>query len=274
MKFNTRLCSGEFSRDPNYNYLTLHHYNKPNIIDTWQVIVFSTVAGIIIGLSKSGIKGIAMLAVALLAIIYEAKASTGIMLPILIGADIVAVWYYHRHAQWKYLIQLMPWMVVGVIIGVWSGKDLPEEIFKQGMAVVILVSVLFMFWWDRSSKRVPESKVFAPVMGLIAGFATMVGNLAGAFSNIYFLAMRLPKDQFIGTAAWLFFMINIFKLPFHIWVWGTIDPGSFLISLKIYPAVLMGFIAGVRLVKLIREHNYRQMILLLTAIGAVLIFLR
>ena len=165
-------------------------------------------------------------------------------------------------------------MVVGVMIGVWSGKDLPEEIFKQGMAVVILVSVLFMFWWDRSSKSVPNSKFFAPVMGLIAGFATMVGNLAGAFSNIYFLAMRLPKDQFIGTAAWLFFMINIFKLPFHIWVWGTIDPESFLISLKIYPAVLVGFFAGVRLVKLIREHNYRQMILLLTAIGAVLIFLK
>ena len=215
-----------------------------------------------------------MLAVALLAIVYEAKASTGIMLPILIGADIVAVWYYHRHAQWKYLVQMMPWMVVGVMIGVWSGKDLPEEIFKQGMAAVILVSVLFMFWWDRSSKSVPNSKFFAPVMGLIAGFATMVGNLAGAFSNIYFLAMRLPKDQFIGTAAWLFFMINIFKLPFHIWVWGTIDPESFLISLKIYPAVLVGFFAGVRLVKLIREHNYRQMILLLTAIGAVLIFLK
>ena len=102
----------------------------------------------------------------------------------------------------------------------------------------------------------------------------MVGNLAGAFSNIYFLAMRLPKDQFIGTAAWLFFMINIFKLPFHIWVWGTIDPESFLVSLKIYPAVLAGFFVGIRLVKLIREHNYRQMILLLTAIGAVLIFLK
>ena len=127
--------------------------------------MFSAAAGIIIGLSKSGIKGIAMLAVALLAIVYEAKASTGIMLPILIGADIVAVWYYHRHAQWKYLLQLTPWMVVGVVIGVWSGKDLPEEIFKQGMAVVILVSVLFMFWWDRSSKRIPESRVFAPIMG-------------------------------------------------------------------------------------------------------------
>ncbi len=247
---------------------------KQNIIDTWQAMAASAAVGIIIGLSKSGIKGIAMLAVALLAITYEPKVSTGIMLPILIGADVVAVWYYHRHAQWSYLIRLTPWMALGVLIGVWSGKDLPEEIFRQGMAAVILISVLFMFWWDRSNHHVPRSRVFAPFMGLTAGFATMVGNLAGAFSNIYFLAMRLPKEQFIGTAAWLFFMINIFKLPFHIWVWETINAESVLISLKIYPAVLVGFFAGVKLVKHIRDHNYRQMILLLTAMGAILIFLR
>lgn len=215
-----------------------------------------------------------MLAVAILAITYETKASTGIMLPILIGADVVAVWYYHRHAQWGYLVRLVPWMALGVLVGVWSGKDLPNEVFKQGMAMVILVSVVFMFWWDRSKKTVPRSKVFAPFMGLAAGFATMVGNLAGAFSNIYFLAMRLPKEQFIGTAAWLFFMINLFKLPFHTWVWETINMDSFLISLQIYPAVLVGFFAGVRVVKYIRDQNYRKMILLLTAMGAVIIFLR
>ncbi|MEM8568775.1 MAG: TSUP family transporter, partial [Bacteroidota bacterium] len=100
------------------------------------------------------------------------------------------------------------------------------------------------------------------------------GNLAGAFSNIYFLAMRLPKNQFIGTAAWLFFMINLFKLPFHIWVWGTITWDSGLISLKIFPAVILGFVVGIKLVRLIRDDGYRRMILLLTALGAVAIFLR
>ncbi|MEM6814925.1 MAG: sulfite exporter TauE/SafE family protein [Bacteroidota bacterium] len=227
-----------------------------------------------IGLSKSGIKGIAMLAVALLALAYEAKASTGLLLPILIGADVFAVMYYHRHADWGHLIRLVPWMAAGVLIGVWVGADLPEDVFKQGMAGVILFSVGFMFWWDRSSKQVPKSRIFAPVMGLAAGFATMVGNLAGAFSNIYFLAMRLPKNQFIGTAAWLFFMINLFKLPFHIWVWGTITWDSGLISLKIFPSVIVGFIIGVRLVRLIKDDGYRRMILLLTALGAVAIFLR
>lgn len=231
-------------------------------------------AGLIVGLSKSGIKGIAMMAVALLALAFGARSSTGIMLPLLIGVDILAVWYYHRHAQWKYLKQLLPWMAVGVGLGVYLGNDIPEVLFKQGMAAIILMSVVVMFLWDRSAKKVPESKGFGIVMGLCAGFTTMVGNLAGAFTNIYFLAMRLPKDQFIGTSAWLFFLINIFKLPFHIWVWETVNAESFFLSLRIYPAVLVGFFMGVRLVKLIKEKNYRQMILILTAIGAVVIFLK
>lgn len=215
-----------------------------------------------------------MLAVALLALAYEARASTGILLPILIGADVFAVIYYHRHADWNHLFRLIPWMAVGVLAGVWIGSGLPEDLFRQGMAAVILFSVVFMFWWDRSSKQVPKSPVFAPIMGLAAGFATMVGNLAGAFSNIYFLSMRLPKNEFIGTAAWLFFIINLFKLPFHIWVWGTITWESSLISLQIFPAVIVGFTIGVRLVRMIKDDGYRKMILILTAIGAVVIFLR
>ena len=99
----------------------------------------------------------------------------------------------------------------------------------------------------------------------------MIGNLAGAFSNIFFLAMRLPKNEFIGTAAWLFLIINVFKLPFHIWSWRTISPETLLINLKLAPEVLVGLYVGVRLVKIIKEDFYRKMILVLTAVGAVFI---
>jgi uncharacterized membrane protein YfcA len=108
-------------------------------------------------------------------------------------------------------------------------------------------------------------------MGLLAGFTTMIGNLAGAFSNIYFLVMRLPKNNFIGTAAWLFFLINSFKVPFHIWSWETINSKSILVSLQLVPFVLIGLVAGVFLVKKIENESYRKLILLFTAIGGVAI---
>jgi len=237
--------------------------------------ILAILAAIIIGISKSGVKGLALVAVTFMALAFETKASTGLVVPLFIVGDIFAVSYYNRHTKWKYIIRFLPWTMVGVLIGNLIGKDLNEVTFKIGMAIVILGSVLMMYWWDRrKTKVVPTHWAFAGLMGLFAGITTMIGNLAGSFANIFFLAMRLPKNEFIGTAAWLFFIINIFKLPFHIWSWKTITLETLLFDLKLVPAILLGLFIGVRLVKIIKEDFYRKMILILTALGAVAILFK
>lgn len=210
-----------------------------------------------------------------MALAFGAKESTGLVVPLLVVGDIFAVIYYNRHARWSYIIRFLPWMLVGILIGVLIGNDLPEKTFKIAMAVIILGSVAIMYWWDRrKSKAVPTHWAFAGFIGTVAGITTMIGNLAGAFSNIYFLAMRLPKNEFIGTAAWLFLIINIFKLPFHIWSWETITLSSLIINLKLLPGIVVGIFVGIKLVKIIKEEFYRKLILILTAAGAVLILLK
>ncbi|MFT4533564.1 MAG: putative membrane protein YfcA [Saprospiraceae bacterium] len=221
-------------------------------------------------MSKSGLKGMGIVIVTLMALVHGAKASTGILLPLLIFADILAVTYYNRHAQWRYLLKFLPWMIIGVLIGVYVGKDLPEDVFKKGMAGIILVSVAIMFTWEKYDKsNVPDKIWFAGTMGLSAGFTTMIGNLAGAFSNIFFLATRIPKNEFIGTAAWLYFIVNIFKLPFHVLSWETVDLSSLIVDLKLLPGVIIGFIVGIRIVEKFKESQYRKFILIMTAIGAL-----
>ena len=237
--------------------------------------VLALTATFVIGISKAGIKGIEIINVTLMALAFGAKESTGLIVPLLIVGDAFAVIYYNRHAQWKYIVAFLPWMILGILIGTAIGKDLPETTFKISMSVIILGTVVMMYWWDRKkSKNVPTHWAFAGFIGTMAGITTMIGNLAGAFSNIYFLAMRLPKNEFIGTAAWLFFIVNIFKLPFHIFIWKTITPETLLINLKLVPGIILGIIVGVRLVKIIKEKFYRKMILVLTAIGAFLILFR
>lgn len=241
----------------------------------WYQWALAFLAVFIIGLSKAGLKGIAVIIVTIMAVVFESKPSTGIIVPLLIVGDLFAVWYYQQHTQWRYMIRLLPWMMVGVVIATWVGQDLPEAVFKQAMAGIILLSVVMMYWMDkRKPEKVPDNWWFAGIMGFAAGFTTMIGNLAGAFSNIFFLAIRLPKDQFIGTAAWLFLIINVFKLPFHIFVWETITPETLALNLRLVPAIFIGFFIGVRLVKVIREKGYRQLILILTAIGAVMILFK
>jgi hypothetical protein len=166
-------------------------------------------------------------------------------------------------------------MFLGVLIGVWVGKDISEIIFKQIMAVLILITLAIMVIMERKkSQDIPSHWAFSSGTGLLSGITSMIGNLAGSFADIYFLAMRLPKNEFIGTAAWLFFIINVFKLPFHIFVWKTIKLDTVGLNLILIPGIILGFFIGVKIVKRINNNAYRKFIFLATAIGALLILIK
>lgn len=229
----------------------------------------------LLGISKSGIKGLGIVLVIILAFVFGEKASTGVLLPMLIAADIMAVTYYNRHANWKYIKKLIPWMVVGVLVGVWLGHFISEVLFKKIMAIIIIVSVLIMFYAERQKNpNIPTNPLFAITAGFFSGFSTMIGNLAGPITNVYFLAMRLPKNEFIGTAAWLFFIINVFKLPFHFLVWKTVSKETLVLNTVLLPVIVIGFFSGIWVVKQISNVNYRRFILILTAVGGIIMLFR
>ena len=238
-------------------------------------IVFIFSGAFIIGLAKAGLRGIDMLNVTLMALVFGSKLSTGIVLPLLCAGDIAAVLYYHRHAQWHHFWKLVPWMAAGIIIGVFWGKDMNELLFRKIMAVIILITVISMLVMEvRRSMKVPSHPLFAASTGIVAGITTMLGNLAGAFSNLYFLAMRVSKNNFIGTAAWLFLVVNLFKLPFQVIYWKNITAHTLKTDLILLPAVAIGFMLGVMIVKRIHEEQYRKVVIILTLIGAAVIFFK
>ncbi len=241
-------------------------------VSNWLLIF---VAAFILGLAKAGLKGIDILNVTIMALVFGGKASTGIVLPLLCVADIGAVLYYNRHAQWKHFWKIIPWMAVGILIGVFAGKDLNEAIFRKMMAIIIVITVVIMVLLEfRKTTNVPEHPFFVATTGLAAGFTTMLGNLAGAFANVYFLAMRMPKNDFIGTAAWVFLVINLFKLPFQIFFWKNITATSLQIDLVLLPALAIGFLCGLKIVSKIKDSNYRKIVLVLTLAGALVIFMK
>lgn len=238
----------------------------------WTLVA---IAAFIIGLSKAGVKGIDMMNVTIMAIVFGGKASTGIVLPLLCIADVLAVKYYHRHAQWDHFWKLVPWMAAGILAGVWVGKNLDEIAFRKVMAFIILITVVIILVLEwRKGFAVPHNRVFVAGTGLASGVTTMLGNLAGAFANLYFLAMRLAKNDFIGTAAWLFLVINFFKLPFQVLYWRNITADSLKIDLLLLPALLLGFYTGIRIVAKIKDDAYRKVVIVLTLVGALFIFFK
>lgn len=238
----------------------------------WILVI---IASFIIGLGKAGLKGIDMLNVTLMAFVFGSKISTGIVLPLLCIADIAAVIYYHRHAEWKHFFKLTPWMVTGILMGVYYGKDMNEQLFRQTMAIIVLLTICIVLFFEyKKSVSIPQHPLFISSTGLAAGFTTMMGNLAGAFANLYFLAMRMPKNNFIGTAAWIFLFINLFKLPFQIFFWKNIHSETIKIDLILLPALVLGFLTGIHVVGRIKEANYRKIVIVLTFLGSVFMLLK
>ena len=238
-------------------------------------LILAFIAAFLLGVGKGGIKGISILTVTLMVLAYGAKSSTGIILPLLIAGDIMAVIYFKKYTKWKYLVHFLPWMLVGVVIASLVGKDLPETIFKNWMAGIILISVIFMWFSESATKSIlSENRFFGGTVGFAAGFTTMIGNLAGPFANLFFLATRLPKNEIIGTSAWVFFIVNNFKVPFHVFYWKTITWDTLQTNLTLFPFVVIGFFLGVKLVSYFSEKFFRQFLLIVTAIGAILIFIK
>ena len=149
---------------------------------------------LLLGIAKSGIKGVAVLIVTGLALVYGARESTGILMPLLICGDIFAVIYYKRHVEWIYLVKLLPWMVIGVLIGVVLGKDLPEDLFRVGMALIILFSVGMMYYLGKKEKQKSTYPLeFRCVNRFVSRVLNHGGESGRCFFKYLFLSHKAPQ---------------------------------------------------------------------------------
>ncbi|WP_303922940.1 sulfite exporter TauE/SafE family protein [Draconibacterium sediminis] len=237
--------------------------------------ILLAVCGMLVGMSKVGVPGVSMLVVPTLALIFGGKASTGILLPMLMMADLFGVGYYHRHAEWKYLWKLLPWAFVGIGIALWVGEVVNDSWFKNIIAILVFLCIGLMLWRDRKKGQnlFPDTWWFSATMGVLGGFATMIGNVAGPIFAIYLLAMHLPKNSFIGTGAWFFLIVNFSKFPLHIFVWKTINLDTLTLDLMLLPAIAIGAFAGIKMVQKISDKLYRTAVIIVTALSAFLLLI-
>lgn len=232
------------------------------------------ISGLLIGMSKTGLSGVGLMVVPLMANAFGGRPSVGLLLPMLIFADIFAVSWYNRHADWKHVFRLIPWALAGILLATLVGKSLSDITFNRLLAVLVLLGIGILLWRDlrKNAMRIPDSRGFAASLGLLGGFATMIGNAAGPVMALYLLSMRLPKNIFIGTGAWFFFIVNLSKVPLHIWSWNTITLKSFQLDLLIIPAIAAGAFLGIWLVKLLPERIFRIIVIMTTLLSALFLF--
>jgi uncharacterized membrane protein YfcA len=229
-------------------------------------------AAFITGFSKSGLPGIGILIPTLAAMAMPARASTGFILPVLVEGDCIAVAYWRRKAAVSRLLRILPWTAVGIIAGYFLMGSLSDAVFKPVLGAMIIAIVLLDLARRAAKLELrSESHVLAAVMGILAGAFTMIANAAGPVMTIYLLSMGLSKEEFIGTGAWFYFIINLFKVPFSVAL-GLITWTSLGINLALLPLVLAGSFLGVKVMKRIPQNAFNIIAQVLAVAGGVRLF--
>lgn len=234
-----------------------------------------SIAALSIGMSKTGVQGIMLMIVPFMAMAFGAKESTGVILPMLCMADIIAVAYYKRIADWKIVAKLLPTAILGFFLAIGVDNLIPAGQFRQLMGWTLMLALIVMLWSEIFGKenRWMHKWWYAALFGLLGGFTTMIGNAAGPVMSVYLLSMRKEKMEYIGINAWFFLVVNLLKVPLQAFVWENITWQSFSLNLLMLPVIGIGAFLGIRIVKLFPEKAFRRFVQAVTIISVILMLI-
>jgi uncharacterized membrane protein YfcA len=245
-------------------------------------LILGSLAGLIVGLSKTALPGAALVASPLIAAIVTGRAIPGTTLPLLLAADIFAVTWYRRHARWD----LLRPMIISVSVGFAAGAAFFAIVGSgtRPIEIVIGVSIMTMVIiqsWRMISHHQPviPTPAAAAVYGSTGGFTTFVANAAGPILNTYLVRLGLSKQEMVGTSAWFYFAVNVAKVPVYLALGELSSGGPFFTGTNLafdaalMPAVLVGLFGGRRLFHILPERAFLIGVLVLSGAGAIKLLL-
>ena len=239
---------------------------------TWAL---ASIAAFCCGLTKSGFGGFGLITVLLMAMIMPAKESTGAVLPLLIAADLMAIWGFRSHVDWRELRRLLPATLIGVLSGWMLMGVIPNAKFGMFLGWMIL-AMMALVVWQRFDRRILAAVMHHPVLSGLSGFAagvsTMMANAGGPAMTFYLMTKKFDKMAFVGTCAWFFFVTNLSKIPLSLNL-GLISKSSLMLDLTLVPVVATGFILGKKLLGCIAQGPFEWILVVMAVAPAIKLIL-
>ncbi|WP_149830081.1 sulfite exporter TauE/SafE family protein [Streptomyces tailanensis] len=256
------------------NTMTLWHLSAAE----FAVLAF---AALLVGFSKTAVSGANTVSLAIFAAVLPARASTGVLLPLLIVGDVLAVLTYRRHAHWPTLWRLFPAVGAGVVFGTLFLMWADDQIVRTSIGAILLLMTAVTLWRRRTADKDGEpdavttraGRAKARSYGVLGGFTTMVANAGGPVMSMYLLSAGFRKLGFLGTSAFFFLIVNVSKVPFSVGL-GLIDGPSLLLDAALALFVLPGALLGKWAVDRINQRLFEQIVIAATVVGGLQLLLR
>ncbi|MET7766369.1 sulfite exporter TauE/SafE family protein [Streptomyces sp. NPDC005393] len=243
------------------------------------------VAALLVGFSKTAVSGANTVSLAIFAAVLPARESTGVLLPLLIVGDVLAVFTYRRHAHWVTLWRLFPAVAVGVVAGSVFMLWADDAAVRRSIGGILLFMAAVTLWRRRvGTDAAPATGptdgggsgrglAKAGSYGVLGGFTTMVANAGGPVMSLYLLSTGFRKLGFLGTSAWFFLIVNVSKVPFSVGL-GLIDGHSLLLDAALALLVVPGAFIGKACVDRIDQRLFERLVIAATVVGGLQLLLR
>ncbi len=234
---------------------------------------------VIIGMSKTSIGGIAVLAVAAFATVMPAKESTAAVLLLLIVGDLVAVTRYRGAGDWSLLRRVLPSVLPGIMIGAAFLHLVDDHTLRRAIGAILTIMVAIQLGLRLRRGEDPDRNVRTPHLlataaaGAAAGFTTMTANAGGPVMTLYLLAARVDKRSFVRMNAVFFLLVNLAKTPFSAAL-GLFPASTLTLTGVLAPFVLVGAWLGTLIVGRVSQEAFDRLALGASVVAAAALLIR
>lgn len=254
-------------------------YRLDRLFEVGALLV-GCLAAFLVGVSKTGLPGAAMIATPLIATVTTGRMIAGTVVPILLLADVFAIAWYRQYADWRLLRSLTGSLAVGFAAGalyfIVVGENDRVVTISMGVIVLLVVAAQAVRFrrQDTGERRAPSATATA-VFGTAGGFTTFVANAAGPILNSFLVSAGVNKQSFIGTSAWFYFGVNVAKIPLYLALGEFSDGGPFITGetltffAAVAPFVVVGVYTGRRLFVRLPQRTFLWIVLAFAAVGGL-----
>ena len=242
-------------------------------ITIWIILAVGT-ACFLTGVSKGGLGGgIGMLMTPMLSLVMPVNKAVGILLPILMLADVFTLAAYWKKWEIRWIWVLLIGGLSGVTLATYVLVNVPADLVRKGLASIVFIFFLYRIFEKRIIPA--QNNQARPWHGLLAGsasgFSSALAHAGGPPITIYLLLQRLEPSKFIATSALFLALLNWIKVPYYFFG-GLFDFPLQLRLVYLLPLVPLGVWTGRQLVKQVDKLLFERIIIALLIISVVLLF--
>ncbi|MGY8643643.1 MAG: TSUP family transporter [Verrucomicrobiales bacterium] len=238
---------------------------------TWTTIAIALAGAFCLGVAKTGFPGLAIVNVLIVAELFGAKNSVGIILPLLIVCDLIVYPLFRKYASWRQVWPLIPVIMIGVVIGYFLLDNVEEITSRRLIGVIVLLMLVLQLFREYKKdflEHLPVSKTFFVATGLTIGISTILANAAGSVYSIYALVKKMSKEDFLGIGARIFLLVNVLKIPFLTDL-NLINADSLLLNVLLLPGIAAGIFLGKTLIRIVPQRAFEILLYVFSLIAGV-----